>query len=81
MAIEKSLYTLPQGVSGEGMGAEIEIEIGLPAEPEITILEDGGVEITLEPSEDDELEAAPFEANLAEYMDDGDMSTLAKELS
>ncbi len=80
MAIEKSLYEMPQGISDEGMGAEIEIEIGLPGAPEITMLEDGGVEITLEPSEDDELEAAPFDANLAEYMDDGDMSTLAKEL-
>lgn len=80
MAIEKSLYEMPQGISDGGMGAEIEIEIGLPGAPEITMLEDGGVEITLEPSEDDELEAAPFDANLAEYMDDGDMSTLAKEL-
>ena len=81
MAIERSIYGAPQGLNfGNSEAMEIEIEASGDMEPEITLLEDGGVEITLEPDSAEDIDLAPFDANLADYMDDGEMSTLAKEL-
>ena len=48
MAIERSLYEMPQGLPTEGLGIEIEMDMG-PAETEITMLDDGGVEVTISP--------------------------------
>ena len=76
MAIEKSLFTAPLG-EGVDMVEAIEIEI----EPEIVSLEDGSVEITLIPDTVDmDMANTPFDANLAEYMDDGQLNELSGEL-
>ena len=76
MAIEKSLFAGPQGEEVE-VTEQLEIEI----EPEITALEDGGVEITLVPDmADSDIANAPFDANLAEYMDDGQLNQISSEL-
>jgi hypothetical protein len=81
MAIERSIYGAPQGLDFDDSEAvEVEIEASGDIAPEITMLEDGGIEITLEPEDDDAIDLAPFDANLADYMDDGEMATLAKEL-
>ena len=78
MAIERSLYSMPEGMEGVGLDEALEIEIEAP---EINVLEDGGVEITLiADSVDDDIENAPFDANLAEYMDDGQLIELSSEL-
>ena len=81
MAIERSLYEMPQGLPTEGLGIEIEMDMG-PAETEITMLEDGGVEVTISPenASDEDLEMAPFDANLAEYLDEGLMLEMSTEL-
>ena len=76
MAIEKSLFAAPLGEDVEVV-EQLEIEI----EPEMVTLEDGGVEITLVPDmEDSDITNAPFEANLAEYMDDGQLNELSGDL-
>ncbi len=76
MAIEKSLFAGPQGEEVE-VTEQLEIEI----EPEITALEDGGVEITLVPDmADSDIANAPFDANLADYMDDGQLNQISSEL-
>jgi len=82
MAIERSLYEMPQGLPADGLGIEIEMEAG-PTEAEITVLEDGGVEVTLSPEDapDEELDSAPFDANLADYLDAGLLLELATELT
>ena len=84
MAIERSLYEMPEGEGTLGNIAEVGIEDVLEIEidaPEITMLEDGGVEIMLvADSVDDDIENAPFDANLAEYMDDGQLTELSSEL-
>jgi len=82
MAIERSLYEMPQGLPMDGLGVEIEMDAG-PTEAEIVVLEDGGVEVTLSPEdmEDEELEMAPFDANLADYLDEGLLLELANELT
>ncbi len=77
MAIEKGLYALPEGFS-EQQGDGLSIDI---VNPEMVTLDDGSVEITLIPdAEGSSLLDAPFDANLAEFLDDGVMSTMASEL-
>ena len=81
MAIEKSLYQAPLGIE-DGMdddAPELELEI---VNPEMVTLDDGSVEITIIPGEieDEDIGDMPFDANLAELMDDGDLSQLASDL-
>ena len=76
MAIERSLYEMPQGLPGQEL--EIELELDSPAVG-LVELDDGGVEITFGEVEED-VEMAPFDANLAEYLDDSTLLTLANDL-
>ena len=77
MAIEKSLYAAPQGLEelaamDANPGIEIEIE-----DPESVTIGMGDMEIEIEAdkkSEDD------FNANLAEYIDDEDLQSIAEDL-
>ena len=76
MAIEKGLYAMPEGIEEET--SELEIEI---VNPEMVTLDDGSVEITIVPDEmDTDIANAPFDANLAEYMDDGQLTELSADL-
>jgi len=77
MAIDKTLYAAPEGLEDEEMeGESLEIEI---VDPEMVMLEDGGVEITLVSDEGID-EFVPFDANLAEYMEEGDLAELSSDL-
>ena len=78
MAIEKSLYTTPEGIDVEEGSEEIELNI---VNPDMVTLDDGSVEITLVPEQGvEDAAGAPFDANLAEYLDDGALTELASEL-
>jgi hypothetical protein len=78
MAIERSLYTTPEGVEVEEESAQMEIDI---VNPDMVTMDDGSVEITLVPEEGmEETMGAPFDANLAEYLDDGTLTELSSEL-
>jgi hypothetical protein len=74
--IDKALYQQPAGIDALGAEEEpIEIEI---VDPEAVRIDMGDLEIEIEkaePSADD------FDANLAEYMTDSAMSTMASDLS
>jgi hypothetical protein len=73
--IDKGLYTAPAGIENLAQDEEpIEIEI---VDPEQVSIEIGGMELTITPSEDEE----GFDRNLAEDMDEGELSTLAGELA
>ena len=74
MAIEKGLYAAPQGMEAEEI-PELEIEI---VDPEMVRLDDGSVEITIIPG--DEEDETEFDANLAEFMNESAMSELASDL-
>ena len=79
MAIEKGLYAAPDGLEGElltGESKELEIEI---VNPEMVTLDDGSVEITLIPGTEMQGEV-PFEANLAEVLDESDLNELSQEI-
>jgi hypothetical protein len=61
---------------GDEEGAEIEVEI---VDPEVVTLDDGSMEITLIP--DAEIgDLTEFDANLAEFLEDGDLNSLANDL-
>jgi hypothetical protein len=74
MSIEKGLYAAPQGLD-QAMGEpDLEIEI---EDPEAVRIRAGELEIDIEPREMDDED---FEANLAEYIPDNELSLLASEL-
>jgi hypothetical protein len=72
-SMDKSLYQAPQGIS-ELMEPDLEIEI---EDPESVSLHMGDVDIDLKPQKET---AEDFDANLADYMDDGDLDGLAEDL-
>ena len=84
-SMDKGLYAAPLGLD-ENEGAELEIGIeaeiplgGEGAEVEIEELEDGGVEISFGPSDDDD-EEGEFGENLAELLDEGVLQDLSGDL-
>eukprot|EP00729_Bicosta_minor_P001697 gene1697-5890_t len=67
---------MPEGMEEET--SELEIEI---VNPDMVTLDDGSVEITIVPDAmDTDIANAPFDANLAEYMDDGQLTELSADL-
>ena len=81
MAIEKGLYGMPEGI--EEMGepdAVIEMAIATDEDlPVMVELEDGSVEISF--GEDTtEIDAAPFDANLADYLEDNQLEEISGDL-
>ena len=72
--MDKGLYQAPMGLSDLAEAPDLEIEI---EDPESVSIEMGDIEIQLKPEKET---ADTFDANLAEYMDDGDLSGLAEEL-
>jgi hypothetical protein len=76
--IDKGLYAAPLGIDalGEAEGA-MEIDI---VNPDMVTLDDGSVEITLVPDDAEDGEGE-FSDNLAEYMDEGTLATLAGDLT
>ena len=72
--IDRSLYAAPVGLEQEGEGPEMEIEIEDPESVKIGI---DGLEIELVPEKET---GEDFDANLAEYMDEGELQKLASDL-
>ena len=59
--------------------AELELDI---VNPDMVTLDDGSVEITLVPEQGlEETAGAPFDANLAEYLDEGALTEISSELT
>lgn len=81
MAIDKAYYPAPEGealTDGSMMGEPmLELDIISDEPPEIEINEDGGIDILLGPDLENEPE---FDDNLAEYMDEDVLNTLASDL-
>ena len=75
MAIDKALYQTPVGIDALAeQEPEMEIEI---VDPESVTIGIDGLEIEIEPTEEGEDE---FDANLAEYMNEGELASLAGDL-
>jgi hypothetical protein len=71
---DKALYQAPKGMSDEDMGGDIEIEI---EDPESVSIGLGDLEIDIEPNKET---TDDFDANLAEYMDESELQSLAGDL-
>jgi hypothetical protein len=75
MAIEKSLYELPQGLeAAAAMQEPIEIEI---EDPESVTIGLDGLEIEIKPRKET---AKDFDANLAEYLDERELAQICGDL-
>jgi hypothetical protein len=74
MSIDKALYAAPEGLDVEEMEPDLEIEI---EDPEAVRIGVDGLEIELEKREKTDED---FDANLAEFMDEQELSLLASEL-
>jgi hypothetical protein len=75
MAIDKALYAAPQGLD-QAMMDEPDLEIEIE-DPESVKIATDGLEIEIEPREMDDED---FEANLAEFIPDNELSLLASDL-
>lgn len=75
MAMEKGLYSAPMGIE-EDVSPAIEIEIA--EGPEITMNDDGSVDIILE--SETVTEEGTFDENIAEVLDDGTLQSLSSDL-
>jgi len=74
--IDKSLSQAPQGIEAMAMGQpDLSIEI---ENPESVTLDDGSMEITIEPGKD--IDDEEFNANLAEKLDEGALTELSGDL-
>ena len=78
MAIDRGLYSAPKGLEEdlEEIDADLEIEI---VDPEMVTLDDGSVEITIIPDADIG-DITEFDANLAEFLDDNQLQSVANDL-
>jgi hypothetical protein len=74
MAMEKGLYAAPQGLSALAEQPDFEIEI---EDPEAVHIQAGDMEVDLEPKENTEDD---FDANLAEFIDDNVLQSIAGDL-
>jgi hypothetical protein len=75
MAIEKSMYALPQGLeAAAAMQEPIEIEI---EDPEAVRIGIDGLEIEIKPKKET---ADDFDANLAEYLDERELAQICGDL-
>ena len=79
MAIEKGLYEMPEGIEEMGEADAIIAIDGMSDEGVEVVLEDGSVEITFG-EEIEEIDAAPFDANLADYLEDGQLQEVSSDL-
>ena len=75
-SMDKGLYSAPMGIEEE-MGGDNALEIEI-VNPDQVTLDDGSVEITLGP--DDGMGEGNFDANLADEMDEGTLSSIAEDL-
>ena len=76
MAIDKALYGMPEGIDSLALEeAPIEIEI---EDPESVKIGMGGVEIEIEPGDENEEEA--FDSNLAEHMSEAELQKIAGDI-
>jgi hypothetical protein len=76
MAIEKGLYQAPMGMDNEPTMEDAALSIEIE-NPDSVTLDDGSMEITIEPGKEQDDE---FNANLAEDMDEGQLTELSGDL-
>lgn len=77
MAIDKAMYGAPMGLTAAAGQPDLEIEI---ENPDMVTLDDGSVEITLIPGGKEDDGGVPFDANLAEHVEESVLAALGEDL-
>ena len=78
-AIEKAIEALNDGLEISGAGTEVQLpekEVNFEPDVEITELPDGGAEINTDPNAPIDQSQIAYDANLADYIDEGDLHKL-----
>ena len=76
--MDKALYEAPVGIDElAAQEAPLEIEI---EDPESVTIGMDGLEVVIEPGDEEEEGSDKFDANLAEYIDDGELTMIAGDL-
>ena len=78
-SIDKAAYQAPKGLSSIDNSAEPAIEIEIE-DPESLKIHAGDIEIDLSPKGKEEGGPIKFDANLAEYIDEGELDSLGNDL-
>ena len=82
-AIEKAIEALNDGLEISGAGTEVQLpekEVNFEPDVEITELPDGGAEINTDPNAPIDQSQIAFDANLADYIEEGDLQKLSDKL-
>jgi len=82
-SIEKAIEALNDGLEISGGGTEVQLpekQVNFEPDVEITELPDGGAEINTDPNAPIDQSQIPFDANLAEYLEESDLQKLADKL-
>ena len=79
--IDKALEALTGALDIEPTGEEIQLDqVNVNFEPDVELLEDGGAEINTDPDAPIDLSQVPHDANLAEYIEENELSRFASDL-
>ena len=78
-SIDKALEALTGALEIEPVGEEVQVgQEG--ASPNIEMLDDGGADINMDPNAPIDTSNVPHDANLAEYIEDNELSRFASDL-
>ena len=80
--IDKALEALTGALEIEPTGEEVQLEPdkGVNFEPDVELMEDGGAEVNLDPNAPMDTSNIPHNANLADFIEDGDLSKFSSDL-
>ena len=79
--IDKALEALTGALDIEPTGEEVQLDQkNVDFEPDVELLEDGGAEINTDPDAPIDTSQVPHDANLAEYIEENELSRFASDL-
>jgi len=80
--IDKALEALTGALEIEPTGEEVQLEPdkGVNFESDVELMEDGGAEVNLDPNAPMDTSNIPHDANLADFIEDGDLGKFSSDL-
>ena len=79
--IDKALEALTGALEIEPTGEEVILDQkNVAFEPDVELLDDGGAEVNTDPNAPIDTANIPHNANLAEYIDENDLSSFSSDL-
>jgi len=81
--IDKAMEALQGALDIEPMGQEVQLpeqEVNFETDVELTDLPDGGADVNFDPNKPIDKSQIPFDGNLADYIEEGQLSKLSSDL-